>query len=113
VHELPITQSMLDIVVEKARESGAEKVTKINTVIGALSGVEKSCVQFYFDCLKTEYGLSEAALDITSVPVLLKCRSCGREFASEELPWSCPGCQGYSVTIIKGNECYVESIEVE
>jgi hydrogenase nickel incorporation protein HypA/HybF len=104
---------MLDIVVEKARESGAEKVTRINTVIGALSGVEKSCVEFYFDCLKKEYGLSQAELDITSVPVSLKCRDCTAEFSSEDLPWSCPQCGGYSIAITRGNECYVESIEVE
>jgi hydrogenase nickel incorporation protein HypA/HybF len=104
---------MLDIVVDKARESGKGKVTRINTVIGALSGVEKSCVQFYFDCLKAEYGLSEAALDITFIPALLRCRDCNKEFATDDLPWLCPDCGGFSVAIIKGNECYVESIEVE
>jgi hydrogenase nickel incorporation protein HypA/HybF len=113
VHELPITQSMLDIVVEKARESGTKKVTKINTIIGALSGVEKSCIEFYFDCLKNDYGLSGAVLDITTVPVSLKCRKCGREFTAEDLPWSCPDCESYSIALIRGNECYVESIEVE
>lgn len=113
MHELPITQSMLDIVVNKARESGREKVTRINTVIGILSGVEKSCVEFYFDCLKAEYSLTDAVLDIIVIPAQLKCRNCGREFAAEDLPWSCPGCDSYSVAIIKGNECYVESIEVE
>ena len=113
MHELPITQSMLDIVVEKARESGAEKVTKINTVLGALSGVEKSCMELYFDCLKGEYGLTDAELSITSIPVLLKCRKCDTEFSSDDLPWTCPNCGGYSIAIVKGNECYVESIEVE
>ena len=104
---------MLDIVVEKARESGAEKVTKINTIIGTLSGVEQSCLEFYFDCLKSEYGLSDAVLEVTPVPVLLKCRKCDKEFSSDDLPWTCPHCGGYSIAVVRGNECYVESIEVE
>lgn len=52
MHELSITQSMLDIVLDQAKTADAKKVTKINLVIGELSGVVSDCVQFYFDFLK-------------------------------------------------------------
>lgn len=113
MHELPVTQGMLDIVLEKAKEARASKVTRINAVIGTLSGFEQTCIKFYFDCLKSEYGLPETALEIISVPGMLRCRECGNEFSADELPWECPGCGSYSTAITSGNECYVESLEVE
>ena len=113
LHEFSITQSLLDIVAEKAREIKAEKVSSINIVIGELSGVEQSCVKFYFDFLKKDYGLEDASLNFKIIPATVKCRDCGSEFSSEDLPWACPDCNSNSVSIINGSECYLESIEVE
>ncbi|GAI95109.1 unnamed protein product, partial [marine sediment metagenome] len=49
MHELAITQSMFDLVLEQAKKAGAKKVGKINLVIGGMTGVVGDCVQFYFD----------------------------------------------------------------
>jgi len=39
MHELAITQNMLDLVLEQAKKIGAERVGKINLVIGEMSGI--------------------------------------------------------------------------
>ena len=113
MHELPVTKSLLDIVKNKAVEINARKVTRINAVFGELSGVEPDCIKFYFDILKTEYGLEEATLEVRRVPALLTCRDCQQEFHTEELPWICPHCSSLNLNINKGSECYLESIEVD
>ncbi len=113
MHELPVTQSLLDIVKNKAVEINARKVIRINAVVGELSGVEPDCVKFYFDVLKTEYGMDETTLEFTRVPALLTCRDCQQEFHTEEIPWICPQCSGLNLNINKGSECYIESIEVD
>ncbi|GAH53158.1 unnamed protein product [marine sediment metagenome] len=39
MHELAITQNMLDLVLEKAGEAEAKEVKRINLVIGEMTGV--------------------------------------------------------------------------
>ncbi len=113
MHELSITQSMMDIVLDQARAAGAKKVTRINLVIGEMSGVVSDCVQFYFDFLKKGNVAEEATLDFRLVPVELKCRDCQTVFNPNESAWVCPNCHGNGLEVMKGQESYVDSIEVE
>jgi len=113
VHELAITQNILDIVLNEAKSAQANKVTKINLVIGELSGIVSDCVQFYFDFLKKGNVAEEATLDFKLVPAELRCRDCSKVFYPKDSAWICPDCRGTSLDVISGRECYVESIEVE
>jgi len=113
MHELSVTQSMLEIVLDQAKAAEAKKVTKINLVIGEMSGVVSDCVQFYFDFLKKGNAAEDATLDFKLVPVELKCRDCQTVFHPNGSAWECPNCQGTGLEVIKGQESYVESIEVE
>jgi len=113
VHELAITQNILDIVLNEAKAAQANKVTKISLVIGELSGVVSDCVLFYFDFLKKGNAAGEATIDFRLVPVELRCRDCLTNFNPKDSVWICPNCQSTSFEVISGRECYVESIEVE
>ncbi len=113
VHELAITQNILDIVLNEAKSAQANKVTKINLVIGELSGTVSDCVQFYFDFLKKGNAAEEATLDFKLVPAELRCRDCLTAFKPEDSAWICPNCKSTSLDVIAGRECYVASIEVE
>jgi hydrogenase nickel incorporation protein HypA/HybF len=113
MHELSVTQSIMDIVLNQAKEAQAEKVTRINLVIGELSGVVSDCVQFYFDFLKKGNAAEEAILDFKLVPIELRCRDCQAAFHPNDAAWICPNCRGTSLDVIGGQESYIESIEVE
>ena len=110
---MPITRSLLDIVKAKAEEINASKVNSVRVVIGELSGVEKDCVTFYFDILKKEYGMENASLVFDDVQAQIVCRDCRKKFTPKDIPWSCPDCSGLNLSIENGDECYVESIEVD
>jgi len=58
VHELSITQQVLELAVNKTAEVGAKAVKRINLVIGDMSGIADDCMQFYFDILSQE-GMPE------------------------------------------------------
>jgi len=113
MHELAITQSMLELVLEQAEKAGAKEVGRINLVIGEMCGFVEECVQFYFDFLNKGTLAEGAALCFKMVPTMARCRDCNKPFKLKEFDWTCPYCQGNSLEIIAGQELFVESIEVE
>jgi hydrogenase nickel incorporation protein HypA/HybF len=113
MHELSITQSMLDLVLEEAKKVGAERVGKVNLVIGEMSGIVGECVEFYFEFLSQDTIAHGATLSFKKTPTQARCRNCGELFMPKEFDWSCPSCQDGSIEIVAGKELYVESIEVE
>ena len=113
MHELAITQSMLELVLEEAGRAGGKKVGKINMVIGEMSGIFDECVEFYFEFLSKDTVAQGATLSFQRVPMQGRCRNCGELFIPKEFDWSCPRCQNGQMEIVAGNELYIESIEVE
>jgi hydrogenase nickel incorporation protein HypA/HybF len=113
MHEFSITESILSIVLEKAKEANASKVSKVNLVIGELTGIVDDCVQFYFDFLSKDTISREATLAFRKPPVELRCRNCSTVFIPQNGTWACPICRERSVEIVSGRQLYVESIEVE
>ena len=63
MHEYSITESVLNLALEKAREANASRITRISLVVGDLSGVVSDCVQFYFDFISKDTIASGAKLD--------------------------------------------------
>ena len=113
MHELAITQSMFDLVLEQAEKAEAKKVGKINLVIGEMTGVVGDCVQFYFDFISKGTPAEGAALSFMMVPTKAQCQGCDKTFDLKEFDWTCPYCGGNSLQIVAGKELFEESIEVE
>jgi len=113
MHELGITQSIVNIALDKAKEAQASKIVQINLVAGELVGFVPECIQFYFDILSKDTIAQEASLIFTPAPAQLRCRNCSTTFHLQDTLWSCPKCHSQSVEIIGGRELYVESMEVE
>jgi len=113
MHELAITQSMLDLVLEQAEKAKAKSVGKINLVIGEMTGVVGQCVQFYFDFLSKGTSAEGAALSFKVIPTTARCRVCHKNFELKEFDWTCPYCKSNNMEIVAGKELFVESIEVE
>ena len=113
MHEMAITQSMVNLVVEEAKKGGARKVKNINLVLGELSGVVGDCVQLYFDLMSRDTIAEGATISFKTVPTQAKCRQCARVFEVREFDWLCPDCHSPSIELVSGDELLVESIEVE
>ena len=113
MHELSITQSVLNIVTEHAERAAAQKVTTINLVLGELTGFVDDSIQFYFDMLSPGTLAEGAKLAIQRVPARIRCRACGAEFALGDSNWLCPTCGAVGGEVLDGRQFQVESIEVE
>jgi hydrogenase nickel incorporation protein HypA/HybF len=113
MHELSITENMLDIVLEQAKQAGAKKVSAINLVIGELSGYAEESVRFYFDLMSRNTPAQGATLNFKSSPAQGRCRKCAQDFSLAQPDWTCPKCGANDLEITSGKELFVESIEVE
>ncbi|MDD5287922.1 MAG: hydrogenase maturation nickel metallochaperone HypA [Dehalococcoidales bacterium] len=113
MHELAITQSMFEIVLKHAEQAQAKKVTKINLVIGEMTGVVSESVQFYLDFLTRGTIAEGASVSLLMVKPRAQCCTCKQAFEISEFDWTCPNCKGNSIEIIAGKELFVESIEVD
>ena len=113
MHELSVTEEILNITLEHARRAKANRVLGINLVVGDLTGLAGESIQFYFDLLSKDTEAEKACLSITRVPARARCKQCQEEFIPEGMEWVCPRCGGIYEEIVSGREFYVESIEVD
>jgi hydrogenase nickel incorporation protein HypA/HybF len=114
MHELPVTQSILEIALRHAIKGGAKRILAINLTIGDLTGFVDDSIQFYFDYLSKETAADGARLTIERIPARARCHQCGAEYAPPDSRiWTCPQCEALGGEVIAGKEFYVASIEVE
>jgi len=113
MHEFGITESIVSIVLSKAKEARVHRITEISLVVGELSGFVPDCIQFYFDFLSKDNIAKGAILNFELAPAQLRCRNCSVTFHPQDTLWTCPKCQSQNVEIAGGRELYVKSMEVE
>ncbi len=113
MHELGVTQNILQIALEHAEKAGAKKIRSINLVMGGLAGIVEESVRFYFDFVSRKTIAEGTQLVFKKVPVRFRCRDCGKEFEFPGEDWACPACQSPGPEILTGREFFMESIEVE
>jgi len=114
MHELAVTQSIMDIVLRHAGRAGAQRVVAINLVIGELTGFVDDSIQFYFDFLSKDTLTQNTRLNIERVPARARCHTCGTEYTPPDgRLWACPQCEALGGEVIAGKEFSVASIEIE
>ena len=110
MHELAITQNIVDIALKSAQN---RKVEGITIVIGELSGIVEDSVRFCFDIVAADTSAQGAALTFRAVPAHVRCTRCAFEFKLDKGDWACPQCGNPGGQVMQGRECYIESVDVE
>ena len=113
MHELAVTQSVLEIVLRHARQAGGGRVSAIHLVVGQLSSIVDDSVAFYWESVARGTPAGGARLHFRRIPARFRCEACGWEFPLQEETSDCPACASRSVRLIAGDEFSVESIEVD
>jgi hydrogenase nickel incorporation protein HypA/HybF len=109
MHELSITQSMVELCITSA---GGRRVLSVTMEIGELSGMVPDAVEFCFDACTRDTPLEGANLIIERIPGRGRC-DCGIESLLHTYYDPCPACGGFSLTITAGEELRVRELEVE
>jgi hydrogenase nickel incorporation protein HypA/HybF len=113
VHELSLIASVFEVLEEKAREHGATRVTRVVLSVGVLAGAVPDLLESAFDVYKKGTLAADARLEISVVPVKVRCPDCGGETVREEADFSCAACGSRRVEIVAGRELFVQTIELE
>ena len=113
MHELPITESILEIALRHANKAGANRITDIHLVIGELSSIVDESVAFYWDIISEGTIAEGAELHFRRVRTEMRCLDCNQQYNPGESELKCPFCGSYHVQVISGEEFSLEAIEVE
>ena len=106
MHELSITQSVVDAVTER---TGSAEVVSVRLRVGRLSGVVPDAMRFCFELVTAGTPLEGAVLEIEQPEGRACCRSCGAEFALTDAVLLCR-CGSADVEVLAGRELAVASV---
>ncbi|MDJ0764108.1 MAG: hydrogenase maturation nickel metallochaperone HypA [Myxococcota bacterium] len=115
MHELQITERILEIVLKHAQAAHAKNVISIRLTIGELSDLENEWVEKYFAHLSKGTIAEKALLQIDRTPIALQCDACRCTLRVDKnaIPdATCPNCACERFSLVSGREYRIEDIRV-
>ena len=112
MHELYVTEQILDITIKHAARAQAGRVTDLYLVIGQLSSIVDDSLQFYWDLVSKDTLAEGARLHFDRKPAEFQCRECNHRYTPDQ-NLACPLCKSLSVDVVSGEEFYLDAIDVE
>jgi hydrogenase nickel incorporation protein HypA/HybF len=113
MHELALCQNIVELVVERARNEGVDRVSRVTIEVGVAAGVEPDALQFCFECVAADTIAQGAELAIEMIPLRGRCRECACEFAPKRMFSACPRCGSGAPTLLTGRELRVKTFDGE
>ena len=113
MHELAVTESILNLALKYAQKEGACQVTDITLVIGSLSSIVDDSVQFYWDMISQGTICEKARLHFERILATMQCNQCGKQFKLTDELHPCPCCGSMNLKTLSGDEFHMESIEIQ
>jgi hydrogenase nickel incorporation protein HypA/HybF len=111
MHELSVTQSILEIALRHAAQANAGRIVDLYLVIGEMSSIVDDSVQFYWQIISQGTPAEGSTLHFRRVEAQFGCRACNHTYRLRE-GLACPACDSGDVRLLAGDEFHLESIEV-
>jgi hydrogenase nickel incorporation protein HypA/HybF len=87
-------------------------VARVRFRVGALHRVVEPALQQAFELVSAGTVADGAVLDVVTLPVTVRCRSCGAETVADDLLGACGTCAETDLDLVGGDELVLESIEI-
>ena len=113
MHELIMTQNILEVALSQTAQAGAERVVRINLSVGPMCDENEDSIRFHWAELARGTAAEKAELHFETAPGEMQCLACGEVFSPAEEVFSCPACSSDRLRILAGDEIRVESIDVD
>jgi hydrogenase nickel incorporation protein HypA/HybF len=115
MHELQVTQSILDTILAYAQQNNVAKVLRIHLTVGALNDFQSEWIQRYFDYLSRGSLAEGAEIDVHIAEAAFLCLDCNWNFVVDIKRMDlvrCPNCDGENVHLERGREFFIRDMEV-
>jgi hydrogenase nickel incorporation protein HypA/HybF len=109
VHELALSQSILDVVLQGARAERLGSISQVVLEVGTAAGVTASGLRSCFELVAEGTPAEGAELVVELVPIRVRCRTCALEHELAGRPTTCPSCGAGAPEIVAGREVRVRS----
>ena len=76
MHELAVTESIVNIASIEGEKRNAEKIINIKIKMGAITGLVPQCIQEYYDIVSEGTIAYGAELIFDRIPAVIKCDEC-------------------------------------
>lgn len=113
MHELAVTESLLELAIKHANKANAKKVTDLYITVGSLNSIVDDSVQFYWDMVSQKTICENAQLHFDRKAAIFRCEQCATEFEIDNDLQPCPNCKSVQIKIISGEEFFLSSITCE
>ena len=113
MHEMSLALQIIDIVIGKAREEGAGRVTCVEVEVGSLAGVMGEALEFCFEAAAKDTPVEQARLVLIHSCAEGVCGDCSSRFDVQRIPACCPVCGEYRVQVFGGQELKIKAIHIE
>lgn|SRR5574340_1684888 len=114
MHEMGIAEGILTSAVDAAEQAEGVRINSVDVTIGELTEVSEDALQFAWEALRTGTIAEGATLNVTMLDAASLCADCGREFAHGRWDGArCPACESYIVSLVRGRELKIDSIDID
>lgn len=113
MHEMSLTESVVEIAVDAARRNGASRVSRIWVEVGALSHVEPEALAFCFEAVAAGTLAQGARLEIERIAGAGWCLDCETTVPLAERFGACPKCGRFRVRMTAGDEMRIREMEID
>jgi len=120
MHEFSISDEIVRNVLDAAKENDGKKVLSIQLEIGELALLNVEQVTFWIHELFKGSVAEGARVKVRTIKARIQCESCGykggvnldrRDPFRHAIPYSCPKCHSFQISVEKGRECVLRKIQ--
>ncbi len=117
MHEMALTENVVDIVLRNATMADAKEVTRVHLQIGELRDIVEKLMADCFHYVARGTIAENARLEIERIPLIIQCKNCGEKkhlklHTGDGRITVCDKCGTSDFHIIQGNEFLVDDIEI-
>lgn len=111
MHEVGIISAMLRQIDRIMQQEQLTKVEKIVIEVGELSGVIPHYMEECYPAAVYKTKFADTKLEMITIPGIVRCERCGREFNGYQYDLCCPGCGSRErLTPLSGRELVLKEI---
>ena len=114
MHELSITQNILEDSIREAQKQNAVRIRTITWFSdGTICGIVPDCIQMYMDVIAQDTIAQGVKIEAHVLPLKVHCNDCGLESEITRKSIACPGCGSLKLKVLSGREFLIDSLEVD